>query len=157
MAAAACRRRARSDRARISGLGAEARRSVPLARVELAQPRERVEVLEKGFGDGGEVRPPADAVEVGHDLVAGPTHEVGLHPVELQVLEMPQELFAVEVGKGTAHLGVYCEFLGAHGTSSERGNELKDRSKAFTGPSIRALSCDSPRGLPVAHVLRVGK
>jgi hypothetical protein len=78
---------------------------VALARIQLAQVREGVEVAEEGLGDGGEVGAAADVVEVGHELatnaidpgVAGAQEAVGFE--ELQV---SRELFTVEIREGLA-------------------------------------------------------
>src|SRR6185503_3050818 len=52
------------------------RGSVRAPRVERAQPRERLEVLEEGLGDGGELVAPAEQVQVGHELAANAAHRL---------------------------------------------------------------------------------
>jgi hypothetical protein len=78
-----------------------------LAGGDLAEAREGVEILEQGLGDGGEVGAPTDTVQVGDQLATGPIQMSGaLEPAGLQVLEMPQELFAVELREGSLLLRV---------------------------------------------------
>ena len=69
-----------------------------LAGGDLAEACERVEVLKEGLGDGGEVGAPADAVEIGDQLAAGAVEMSGAgEPAALEMAEIPQELFAVEL------------------------------------------------------------
>src|SRR5258706_43790 len=93
-----------------SAAGGNAWVSVALARVQLAQPGEDVELLQQGLGHGGEVVLAADAVEIRHQLRAGLLHRVlavvAEDAVGLEVLDVAQELFTIEVGQCTALIGV---------------------------------------------------
>jgi hypothetical protein len=78
-----------------------------LAGRDLAEVCEGVEVLEQRLGDGGEVGAPADAIEVGDQVATGAIQVAGaLEPAGLQVLEMPLELFTVELREGSLLLRV---------------------------------------------------
>src|SRR5213076_972530 len=91
--------------------------SVALARVELAQPRQDVELLQQRLRHGGEVGLAAHAVEVRHQLAARALHRVvavlAEDAVGLEVLEVPDELFTVEVGQRTPFVGVHATSRGS--------------------------------------------
>jgi hypothetical protein len=78
---------------------------VALARIQLAQVREGVEVAEEGLGDGGEVGTAADVVEVGHELATDAV-DSGVASVQEAVgfeeLQVSRELFTIEVREGLA-------------------------------------------------------
>src|SRR5262249_36130301 len=80
------------------------------ARIELGEPRQGVEALQQGLGHCGEVGSPADLLEVRHEPTAGAVQELALPLVKqaagFELLEVPQELLAIEIGEATACLRV---------------------------------------------------
>jgi hypothetical protein len=78
--------------------------SVPATGFDLTQAGQHVEALQQGLGQGRELRAAAQAVDVTEHALAGPTDFVGAMrfeaTVELELVEVPEELFAIEVRQG---------------------------------------------------------
>jgi hypothetical protein len=74
--------------------------SVAVPWIDGAQARKGIEALEKGFGESGEVRVPADSIQVPGEPAArtkGVAALVGSGTCGLEVSEVSCELLAVEV------------------------------------------------------------
>ncbi len=69
--------------------------------VHRAQAGEHLEVLQDGFGEGGELRAIADLLQIGHQLPVSAV-DAGVpfleHATRLQQCEVLEELLSVEVG-----------------------------------------------------------
>ncbi len=74
---------------------------MPPAGVQLAQASQGVEVLKEGLREGRKIGAAADLIELREELPRGAVHSRAVvlvdQAVGLHVLEMSQELFAVEV------------------------------------------------------------
>ena len=81
-----------------------------LARVRRAQPRQRLEALKEALGHRGKIGVPTDPVEILREPAAGAVDRSAIRvahdPVGLEMLQVPLELFAIEVRKGSPLLRI---------------------------------------------------
>jgi hypothetical protein len=87
------------------------RSSVPLAGRKRAEVGQDVESLQERLGDRRELLTPADIVQTGHEPVAVaadvPWARVAQDSARLEVCEVSEELFSVEVGERPDLLGIH--------------------------------------------------
>jgi hypothetical protein len=84
---------------------------MPLPQVGAAQSAEGVEALEEGLRERGEARPVTDVLEPMDEGAAGPIDNLAVALVQdpggLQVLDVAEELFAVEVRESESSRNVH--------------------------------------------------
>ena len=122
-------------------------------RVQFRKAGQGFEALKQGLRHRRETRAAADTIKAGKQAIAGifdgrPVPVVD-HPGAVQVIEVSQELLAVEIGEGSPHFGIQGVLLGDHVTSRV-GCDLDKSSQGGESLSTRRNGTEAISAQPSA-------